>query len=306
MTTILFPSQMFEPRRVDDAFAEQEEAARAAGFETALINQDRLDEGGCARAVRAISAEGAAVYRGWMLTSERYAELHGALQERGIALINTPEEYRHCHHLPESFHMIASRTPPSVWVPCGPEGVDIEKVVEAARRFGDRPVIVKDYVKSRKHEWDDACFVPSAADEKRLRSVVSTFLERQGDLLVGGVVLREFIDLQSVGSHPKSGMPLTREHRVFVLDGEPLVTGRYWSDADYGDDDVPLGEFAGIMKAVRSRFFTMDLAMGRDRNWRIIELGDGQVAGLLDTIETALFFQRLRERVVESGGKETP
>jgi hypothetical protein len=31
---------------------------------------------------------------------------------------------------------------------------------------------------------------------------------------------------------------------------------------------------------MRSRFFTMDLARRRDGEWVIIELGDGQVAGL--------------------------
>lgn len=32
--------------------------------------------------------------------------------------------------------------------------------------FGDRPVIIKDYVKSRKHEWLGACFIPDASDTK--------------------------------------------------------------------------------------------------------------------------------------------
>jgi hypothetical protein len=84
---------------------------------------------------------------------------------------------------------------------------------------------------------------------------------------------------------------------VFVLDGEPLVDGRYWSEADYDDADLPLTELAKIMKAVNSRFFTMDLAKGRDGAWRIIELGDGQVAGLLDTIDPGALYRRLSERL---------
>ncbi len=295
MTAILFPSRMFETHTVDDAFADEERAARAAGFETALVHQQRLDDGEFARAVRAIAHEGLAVYRGWMLSAERYAELHRALEDRNVALINTAEQYVHCHHLPESFDVIASSTPAAVWVPRAVNGVDIEQVVIAARRFGSAPVIVKDHVKSRKHEWEEACFVPSAA-------VVSTFLERQGDSLEGGVVLREYVDLESVGTHPKSGMPLAREHRVFVLDGEPVVVGRYWSAGEYRAEDVPLADFAETMEAVRSRFFTMDLALGRDRGWRIIELGDAQVAGLLDTISPELFFQRLRERLSPESG----
>lgn len=293
----IFPSQMFSPRDVDDAFVEQEAAARRAGFDVAVVDQEHLDQGSCARATRSIEHQGLAVYRGWMLTVERYTQFYAALVERGVSLINTPEQYRNCHHLPESFDSIAARSPATVWVPLGPDGVDLDEVIEAARGFGDAPVVVKDYVKSRKHEWEEACFVPSAADEDRLRAVVSTFVDRQGDLLTGGVVIRELVELQSVGSHPKSGMPLTREHRVFVLDGKPLVTGRYWSNAQYAEDDVPLEEFSEIMQAVQSRFFTMDLALGCDGAWRIIELGDGQVAGLLDTIAPSTFFERLQQRL---------
>ncbi|MDD9942297.1 MAG: ATP-grasp domain-containing protein [Myxococcales bacterium] len=166
-------------------------------------------------------------------------------------------------------------------------------MIAAAAEFGDAPVIIKDYVKSRKHEWEEACFVPCAADRDALRRVAVTFVERQGDLLAGGVVVREFRELESIGTHPKSGMPLTREHRVFVLDGEPVAVGRYWTDGEYANEDVPLGGFAGTMKAVKSRFFTMDLARQADGDWCIIELGDGQVAGLLDTIPEAEFFAGL-------------
>ncbi len=293
---VVFPSQMFEPKTVDDSFAPQRRAAEAAGLPTFLVNQEHLDEGSFGRAVRRIDASGTGIYRGWMLGVEQYAGLHSALAERGLSLINTPAQYRHCHYLPESFALIESRSPASVWVPLGEGGMDVDAVVQAAQAFGDAPVVIKDYVKSRKHEWEEACFVPSAIDEDRLRRVVCTFVERQGDFLSGGVVVREFVELETVGTHPKSGMPLTREHRVFVLDGEPLLAGRYWADAEYESGELPLAQFATIMRSIRSRFFTMDLARGKDGTWRIIELGDGQVAGLLDTIAPEDFFARLAER----------
>ncbi|MDD9967747.1 MAG: ATP-grasp domain-containing protein [Myxococcales bacterium] len=116
-----------------------------------------------------------------------------------------------------------------------------------------------------------------------------------------GMVIREFCELESIGTHPKSGMPLTREHRVFVLDGEPAAVGRYWTDGEYTNEDIPLSEFADTMKAVKSRFFTMDLARQADGEWCIIELGDGQVVGLLDTISEADFFAALASALGVNG-----
>jgi hypothetical protein len=127
--------------------------------------------------------------------------------------------------------------------------------------------------------------------------VVATFVERQGEHLTGGVVVRQYVPLQRVGTHPRSGMPLSREHRVFVLDGEPLIVARYWSDAEHADD-VPFHAFREVMKAVESRFFTMDLALGEDGRWWVLELGDGQVAGLLDTIEPRAFYYALAQRLL--------
>ena len=42
----------------------------------------------------------------------------------------------------------------------------------------------------------------------------------------------------------------------------------------------PAEKFVTIGKNVRSRFFTMDLAKRRNGDWLIVELDDGQVAGL--------------------------
>ena len=57
------------------------------------------------------------------------------------------------------------------------------------------PYIVKDYVKSRKHEWYDACFIKNISDIANTTRVIRNFVERQGDSLVGGIVLRKFMGL---------------------------------------------------------------------------------------------------------------
>jgi hypothetical protein len=149
---VLYPSRMFDARSIDDDFAEEREAAAASGFVTGLVDQELLDAGAYGRAVRACQSPGHAIYRGWTLGVEAYAGVYDALARRGVELINSPAAYRHCHYLPESFHHISAHSPASVWVTADEGGVDLGAVVEAATVFGDSPVVVKDYVKSRKHE----------------------------------------------------------------------------------------------------------------------------------------------------------
>jgi hypothetical protein len=165
--------------------------------------------------------------------------------------------------------------------------------MEILRPFGDRPVVVKDYVKSRKHEWAEACFIPSAADGAAVRRIAGRFIELQERDLVGGLVFREFIEFEPLGRHPRSGMPLTKEFRIFWLDGRPLSWFPYWDEGEYGGLAPPVDEFADLARRVRSRFFSMDVAERAVGGWLVIELGDGQVAGLPARADVRSFYEAL-------------
>jgi hypothetical protein len=107
------------------------------------------------------------------------------------------------------------------------------------------------------------------------------------------LVFREYVEFEPVGIHPRSGMPLTEEYRVFWLDGKPVFWAPYWAEGDYPISPPPIERFAGVAAAVRSRFFTMDLARRRDGDWMIVELGDGQVSGLPRESDAACFYETL-------------
>ena len=87
--------------------------------------------------------------------------------------------------------------------------------------------IVKDYVKSRKHEWYDACYIQSITDTPNVKKTIGNFIERQGDSLVGGVVLRKYVKLKPIGYHEKSGMPISEEYRVFAFGGRLMIYDKY-------------------------------------------------------------------------------
>jgi hypothetical protein len=299
MTTVIFCADPLAPRMPDPAFADEVEAARRAGFATALLSYERLvrerDAAGAVRRVAPAEPTTLALYRGWMLPSEHYAGLYDALASRGYQLIATPATYRTCHELPAAYPLIAGRTPATVWLPQA-GGFELDCIMDALRPFGDAPLVLKDYVKSRKHEWLEACFIPSAADRDSVGRVVARFLELQGDDLQGGLVFRAYEPLRPIGVDPRSSMPLPNEHRAIVLDGEPLVVAPYWEVAASGAQP-PLAAFAGVVQGVPSRFFTIDLAERADGAWTIIELGDAQVAGLLPSIDPDQFYRALAARL---------
>jgi len=271
-------------------------ATSSLGLPHALVRiEPLLERGDAAAAVRGVATRepGPALYRGWMLPPDRYEALHAALAARGDVLVNSPTAYRHVHWLPESYAAIEPWTARSAWLPAAE--LTLDRAVALARSFGPRPLIVKDYVKSRKHEWAEACFIPDATDAAGVERVVRRFLELTGAELQGGLVLREFLELELVGDHARSGMPLAREWRVFWCDREPVLIAPYWPEV--AGEPPPVAAFREAAARVESRFFTMDLARRADGTWIIVELGDGQVAGLPDGADATAFYRALAASV---------
>lgn len=296
VTLILFPCDPLNPRKVDADFEHERAAALDAGLPVALVDHTRVLQGAAVDAVaRVPEGEQQALYRGWMLKPLQYRALHEALLARGVQPITSPESYRVCHYLPESYPFIEGHTPRSVWVPVDGE-VNFGSVAHALAQFQGRAVIVKDYVKSQKHYWNEACFIPDAADDAAVRRVVTRFLELQGDDLNEGLVFREYVPLRIVGTHPKSGLPLAAELRTFWMHGEPILAHRYWGDLTAFDAELPVQALRAIAARIPSPFFAIDVAFEENGDWTIVELGDGQVTGLPAPELASGFFRALFSR----------
>lgn len=296
---IIFCADYWNALAPDPAYEAEVAAAQKLGIAYSLINFEALvEQQNGQRAVRKVGQandQGMAIYRGWMLKHPVYERLYQALAEKGLTLINTPAAYKHCHYLPESYPIIANHTPLSTWLKTGTD-VSMDEIMETLRPFEEKAVVVKDFVKSRKHAWLEACYIPSAADRPTVERVVKRFLELQGEELNEGLVFREFVEFESLTTHSKSGMPLTREYRLFVLNGKIILTIPYWEEGDYvkqDDDQLPLTWMSEVALNVQSRFFTMDIARRVDGSWSIVELGDGQVAGLPARADVLAFYRTL-------------
>jgi len=293
---LIFTSDPLNPRRPDYSYADEYAAAESLGIPCSLISLEALvDEGDPEKSLKRVAPSAEvnelAVYRGWMITPDEYTGFYDAFINLGVRLINSPEQYEHCHYLPRWYDALEGHTPASVWTE--PGDMSRATLTDLLRDFGDAPVIVKDYVKSRKHEWQEACFIPRASDTEAAERVISRFLELQGKDLNGGVVLREFMTFEPLGTHSRSHMPLTREFRLFYLNGRPIQVANYWDEGEYSGEQPPLDQFTTLASKIDSRFFTMDVARTVTGEWMVVELGDAQVAELPESVEPAKFFEML-------------
>ena len=279
----LFCSHPLYPQQVDEDYAEEYQAA-GRNFARALFSYEDLLEGKLSLYGEKIA--GLTIYRGWMMKPELYRTFYTLLEKHDIILIDSPEEYEHYHLLPNWYREFENDTARSWWTASN----SIKEAIELTKGL-EGPFIVKDHVKSRKHEWYDACFIANAADQHDTEKVISNFVIRQGDDLVGGVVLRQFVSLKPIGFHELSGMPIAEEYRVFVFAGKILAIDDYWTNAH----QVHLTEeeyqwIAEIASGLKSNFVAMDLARKTDGSLMIMEFGDGQVSGL-QQIDAEGFYQ---------------
>ena len=285
----LYPEDPLCPALADSVY--RKEADNAGNY--ALISFEKLMQNEIS--VKNITENGKIVrliYRGWMIQPEQYGLLYNRLAARGVFLVNTPEQYRRCHCLPEWYDLISDITIKSVWT----DDLSDDVLRQMLIRFGSSPVIVKDYVKSRKHEWFDACYIRDASDARSAMRVIHNFIEHQGDSLTGGIVLRQYEKLVPAGTHPESGMPISEEYRAFFFAGQLLCVCAYWSEAGQKNITLSKEETSRIKllpQRIDSNFFTADFGRKSDGTLCVMELGDGQVSGL-QGLKEDFFYNRLK------------
>jgi hypothetical protein len=276
---LLVPADPLSSRQPDEHFATEAEAAKNAGMAVALVDHDALTEpdwmGGTTRAVRRVPADGGeAVYRGWMLRSEQYAAFAGALAGRGVTLRTSAAAYQRAHELPGWYAALTSVTPESVWT----DGDGQADFLAACAEFGAGPIVLRDYVKSMKHYWHEAAFIPDVGDRAAGWKVASRFRELRDEEFTGGFVLRRFEDFTSA------------EVRTWWVDGNcRLITPHPDTPGSPPPSDLDLAWLAPLVASLGLPFVTVDLILRADGVWRVVELGDGQVSDRPSSTDPAEF-----------------
>ncbi len=267
-TTILFPGNPTSPFKPEPAYEEEALAAMTVGFSAAYLDTEAM-LGGEINIRRLQEGPGQVLYRGWLIKPDLYLALEKKLKSLGWELTTSYEQYRDAYEFPRWYSKLSIQdwTPRSFWIerPGLGDSYDLDAVAKrVADSFGGLPCMVKDYVKSRKHEWFDACFIQDSRDATEVKRVVSNLIRLQGDDFYGGLVFREFVEFKKVGVHPKSKLPLIREWRTFYWNGIALCSSAYWKDG-VQEKMPPLNKFwmllmGGEVQKMGFRFVAVDSA----------------------------------------------
>lgn len=240
---LLYPCDPFDKSQPDETYAEEFHAARMAGLTCFLFSAEDFETGEFRpRPVNLFT--GQVLYRGWMLTPARYAQLEQAIAAKNATLLTTAQQYRQCHYLPEWYETCRDVTPDTIFLA---RNDDFEAALAST---GWQACFVKDYVKSLTTSRGS---IARNADE--VREIIS-LIERYRGQIEGGICVREFEEL----------LPETEE-RYFVLNGQA-----------YARDDVIPDIVLDIARRIDSPFFSIDIVLNSNGIARLMELGDGQVS----------------------------
>lgn len=142
-----------------------------------------------------------------------------------------------------------------------------------------------------KGSWE-RMHAPTKAAAIDLRSL----LQRDTGMRAQTIVARRYVPLERLGEG-FGGCPVSTEFRVFVLDHEVVGTGFYWPPDDCTlhppppPSVIPADFLREAIARVhpRLRFYALDVARTAAGDWIVIEINDGQRAGLSDVLAGDLY-----------------
>jgi hypothetical protein len=242
----LFPASPLNPRVIDEFFFDQAVALKQAGFDTSVIDDQGF--------VRPKLEPGAmCVYRGWMMTPEEYALLHRRVASYGVWMLVSPEQYVAAHCLPEWYPALSRWTPSTEIFP----SLEVAPLEEFVRSAGWEKFQLKDYVKSLKTAGGSAITAP-----EEIAPALGN-MEKYRGVIEGGICVRRWEEFVQ-----------RSETRYFV------VRGRYFGQ-ETAFDTRAMRILDRVKGLIPSPFWSIDIAQRTDGEFRIVEIGDGQVSDLV-------------------------
>lgn len=123
-----------------------------------------------------------------------------------------------------------------------------------------------------------------------------SLLQRDTGMRAQTIVARRYVPLERLGEG-FGGCPVSTEFRVFVLDHEVVGTGFYWPPDDCTlhppppPSVIPADFLREAIARVhpRLRFYALDVARTAAGDWIVIEINDGQRAGLSEVLAGDLY-----------------
>lgn len=208
-----------------------------------------------------------------------YKELADDINYVGAKLINTHRQHMYIADL-RNWVMDLAELTPETWD-------RLECLPDDGTSF-----VLKGATNSKKFQWNTHMFA------KNKREACDVHSRLCADSLIGyqEIFIRKYMPLKTymVGLQ---GLPITKEFRFFVCKGRIISEGFYWSshvedlESPPDPNEVPRSFLQEVIDRIGDSacFYTIDVAQTEDDKWIVIELNDGQQAGLSENDPTVLY-----------------
>ncbi len=178
----------------------------------------------------------------------------------------------------------------------GSGGKFIADITAAGHRIG-YPLFLRTDLASGKHGWDKTCYIPTP--DVLIPHMYAVCEENDMAGFIGlnyqAIVLREFLPLHTAFKAFYGNMPINREFRLFVKDGEVICIHPYWPhDAIRGHtkskgwnqkltqlqelssrDEMILRNNAELVSSAIPGYWSVDFAQHKDGLWFLLDMATG-------------------------------
>lgn len=178
-----------------------------------------------------------------------------------------------------------------------------ERLDMVPRSLHSQPFVVKGRTNSRKQEWTTKMFA------QNFHSATNIAAELMCDGLIGqqGVIIRKYEPLETFETSV-SGLPFTNEWRTFFLGDSLLSYGYYWgaisddtkvkmAQDDFLKNGLSIATECAKIVSSKIPFCAIDVAKTQNGQWMVVELNDGQQAGLNSTINPDSLYENLKKEL---------
>lgn len=299
---ILFPCDPLNHKLIDPEFKSELTICKSIGLDYLLFDFDLfINESNQNQKVghfefnkQKIKQHSVCAYRGWMLKVDHYKTLYNILISNGIALINTPSQYRTAHYFPIAYPFIQSHTPVTKWISKKEWSVakanPLKLLIKGKMNEFNNEFFIKDFAKSIKGKNNSIKHYSKNDSVNYIYSEILELVEQREHFgnFYGGIVFKEFI-------HLKRYEDITNEWRLFILDGKIISHNQNSNLNNAKEPNVEL--FSKVATKLPVTFYTMDIAELENGTWTIIEVGDAQVSGLGTNQNPIGLFNNLKARL---------
>lgn len=171
----------------------------------------------------------------------------------------------------------------------------IEEIREKANVIG-YPLFARTDELSAKHSWKNSCYVEREEDflPHLCRITEESFMADILGLPINAIVLREYVPLDSTFTAFWGELPIARERRYFVKDGEVLCHHPYWIEDAIINPSIPdwkealmklntetakeLILLSNLAQRVADEFdgyWSVDFACSKEGTWYLIDMALG-------------------------------